>query len=162
MYSPTLYVTSFLQDVFKFFLSFRLFPLLLSFFRFSSSFFFPFFAQNLILIWGGDIQIYKIKVMQDARVWDIERTWSDFKELHTKVCTFFRSKISLMFTCLVKLEQIFPEKVLPPCPSRRFWGVMDSEFVGKRWQDLQHYLVALVSCKDIRDSPPFLHFLTAH
>ena len=29
--------------------------------------------------------VYKIKVMQDARVWDIERTWSDFKEMHTRV-----------------------------------------------------------------------------
>jgi len=81
--------------------------------------------------------------MQDARMWDIERTWSDFKEMHTK------------------LELEFGHEALPAFSTRKFWGVLDSEFVRKRWQELQHYLLELMKSKEIRDHPIFLKFLTA-
>ena len=33
--------------------------------------------------------VYKIKVIKDNQSYDIERTWSDFKELHTQVYSSF-------------------------------------------------------------------------
>jgi len=87
--------------------------------------------------------VYKIKVMQDARVWDIERTWSDFKEMHTK------------------LELRFGPDDLPSISPRRFWGALESDFVRKRWQELQHYLLELMKSEEIRNGEIFLNFLTS-
>merc|ERR1712137_72085 len=87
--------------------------------------------------------VYKIKVMQDARVWDIERTWSDFKEMHTK------------------LELKFGPDDLPSISPRRFWGALESDFVRKRWQELQHYLLELMKSEEIRNGEVFLNFLTS-
>merc|ERR1712137_78433 len=86
--------------------------------------------------------VYKIKVMQDARMWDIERTWSDFREMHMKLETEFDN--------------------LPFLSGRKFWGVLDPEFVRKRWQELQHYLLELMKVKAIRDHPIVLNFLSAN
>jgi len=59
------------------------------------------------------------------------------------------------------LENEFGPDDLPQFSPRKFWGVLDSDFVRKRWQELQHYLVELLKSKQIRDSQSFLSFLTA-
>jgi len=86
--------------------------------------------------------IFHIKVMQDSKIWDIERTWSDFKQLHTQ------------------LVQQFPNEDLPNCPKAKFWGVMDPDFIRKRWQDLQHFLVRILQNKVVLESETFLNWIS--
>lgn len=56
---------------------------------------------------------------------------------------------------------MFDDLDLPHFTARKFLGVLDPEFVKKRWMELQHYLVELLSKKEIRDSTAFLEFLSA-
>ena len=47
------------------------------------------------------------------------------------------------------MENEFGPDDLPQFSPRKFWGVLDSDFVRKRWQELQHYLVELLTNKTI-------------
>jgi len=87
--------------------------------------------------------IYNIRVVKKAtnETWEIERTWSDFKELHTQ------------------LSHAFPNTKLPSCPQKKFWGVMDPDFVRKRWQELQNYLLELTKLPDVLESEQVTNFL---
>jgi len=80
--------------------------------------------------------------MQDNRTWEIERTWSDFKELHTK------------------LEAKLADVALPPCPPKRFWGVMEPDFIRKRWNDLQRYITGLLRMEEVKSCDIFLQFIS--
>lgn len=100
--------------------------------------------------------------MQDARVWDIERTWSDFKEMHTKVGEMWEFWVVIKgLTWVGKLELKFGPDDLPSISPRRFWGALESDFVRKRWQELQHYLLELMKSEEIRNGEIFLNFLTS-
>lgn len=82
--------------------------------------------------------VYKIRITHGSESWEVEKTWSDFKDFHTK------------------LEKLFTS--LPECPPRKFWGVMDPDFIRRRWADLQEYTNALIRTKDVADSDVFYQF----
>uniref|UniRef100_A0A7S4I5Y8 Protein kinase domain-containing protein n=1 Tax=Vannella robusta TaxID=1487602 RepID=A0A7S4I5Y8_9EUKA len=85
--------------------------------------------------------IYHVKVVKTSEsgqeTYNIERTWSDFSEAHSA------------------LQLDFPGMALPPCPPRKYWGVMDPEFVRKRWQELQKMVDLLVAIPSIVKSQTF-------
>jgi len=85
--------------------------------------------------------VYHMKIVQGNKTYNIERTWSDFKEMHDQV------------------QAALPDRNIPPCPERRFWGVMDPDFVRRRWKELQDCTNDMVLMPEIRQLPAFQSFV---
>merc|ERR1712110_554846 len=85
--------------------------------------------------------VYHMKIVRGNKTYNIERTWSDFKEMHDQV------------------QAALPHRTIPSCPERRFWGVMDPDFVRRRWQDLQDCTNEMVLVPEIRELPAFQNFV---
>lgn len=88
--------------------------------------------------------VFRLKVCLEQRRWHIYRTFSDFKELHSK------------------LEKALPAIRLPPLPGSKFFGVMDAEFIKTRKNELQIYAESLLKIPSVKSSHIFQFFLTAN
>jgi len=85
--------------------------------------------------------VYHMKIVNGNKTYEIERTWSDFKEMHDQV------QIAL------------PTITLPACPERRFWGVMDPDFVRRRWKEMQQCANEMLAISRVRENDAFKSFL---
>lgn len=50
---------------------------------------------------------------------------------------------------------------LPRCPERKYWGVMDPEFVRRRWHELQQMVDEMIAIPSILKSATFQKFISA-
>ncbi|MDP2436719.1 MAG: protein kinase, partial [archaeon] len=87
--------------------------------------------------------VFRMKVCLDQKRWHIYRTFSDFKELHGKI------------------EKALPTIKLPGLPGNKFFGVMDSDFIKQRKNELQVYTESLLKIPSVKSSAIFQFFLTA-
>lgn len=66
------------------------------------------------------------------------------------------------FFFLNKLAAELSSVSLPRCPERKYWGVMDPEFVRRRWHELQQMVDEMVAIPSIVKSNTFRKFISAH
>jgi serine/threonine protein kinase len=85
--------------------------------------------------------VFRVKVCLDQKRWLIARTFSDFKELHSK------------------LEKALPTIRLPTLPPSKFFGAMSTDFIKQRKNELQVYTESLLKIPSVCKSDIFQFFL---